>query len=473
MALPPARRPRRSPPTIGFWLGGALLALLLAGWARLSISRFEGTAAAAEEVFAHHGAARTDIERLWASEEAGAVEGRSFLLTGFDPLLLERSAARRRFLEVAARLRGRLDDEGRRLLVGLSASEAELDATFERAVVMRRTSPRQDSVGAAFVASQHEQRQKLEAGFGALRLHEDRLLAEAREAARLQAARAVLELAQVAGCALLLAVALAFFLARAFLSLQKHQAQLALANEDLEAFAGRVAHDLRSVLAGLPILAATARRPGADVEATAGRLDRITKRAKGVIDGLLAFSRAGQAPDAKASASAAEIAADAIDDLLPLAQAQGITVEADLEEAHARCEPALLHVALMNLLSNAIKFSTGKAAGRIVVRTRRAPGRCLVEVDDTGPGIAPEALPHIFEPFYRAPGAKGEGAGLGLATVRRIVEAHGGGVEVHSALNRGTIARLWFPFVDAAELAKPTDAAEPLPTQDRSRAAAV
>ena len=456
------RSARRGP--TGAWLAVtcALLTACLGGWAWLTMSRFEGTARTSEALYFHHGAARTEVERLRAAESTAAVEGRSYLLTGFQPFLEERARARRRFQQISGELRGRLDDHGRQLLGRIDAAEAELDATFERAVAMRKSGAEPSALGAAFVASQQDQRRAVDQAFTTLRAHEESLLAAAHERTQEMARRSLFELTQVATCALLLAGALAFFLTRAFRAARRHEADLALLNEDLDAFAGRVAHDLRSVLAGLPILAATLRRssdPEGPAVVAAARIDQVTKRAKGVIDGLLAFSRAGQAADDGSSAQAAEVAADAIDDLSPLAQAGCISVEADLEQASARCAPALLHVALMNLLSNAIKFSAGQTERRVRVRTRSEAGRCVVAVEDSGPGIAPEALPHVFEPFYRAPGSKTEGVGLGLATVRRIVEAHGGGVDIQSTLGRGTVAKLWFPIFDAAATPKPPPAA--------------
>ena len=70
----------------------------------------------------------------------------------------------------------------------------------------------------------------------------------------------------------------------------------------------------------------------------------------------------------------------------------------------------------------------------------------MLEVRDTGPaGIAPDALPHIFEPFYRAPGTKASGHGIGLATVQRIVTASGGQLNVESAPGQGTTFRRLLP----------------------------
>jgi signal transduction histidine kinase len=71
-------------------------------------------------------------------------------------------------------------------------------------------------------------------------------------------------------------------------------------------------------------------------------------------------------------------------------------------------------------------------------------------VEDRGPGIAPSALPHVFEPYYRAPGAAGAapGTGLGLAVVKALVEAHGGSIEATSDIGRGTRIVFTLPCVE-------------------------
>lgn len=80
--------------------------------------------------------------------------------------------------------------------------------------------------------------------------------------------------------------------------------------------------------------------------------------------------------------------------------------------------------------------------------TRSEGEEAVLTVSDTGAGIAAEDLPHIFERFYRADRARtgsGSHAGLGLAIVRAIVESHGGGIEVESALGQGTTVTIRFP----------------------------
>ena len=93
---------------------------------------------------------------------------------------------------------------------------------------------------------------------------------------------------------------------------------------------------------------------------------------------------------------------------------------------------------LNNLLSNAVKYSPG--GGEIVVRVSSDSGWAIVMVEDHGLGIPAADLPHVFEPFHRGGNAVRSigGAGIGLASVRQIVEAHGGSVEVSSRVGEGS-----------------------------------
>jgi signal transduction histidine kinase len=109
------------------------------------------------------------------------------------------------------------------------------------------------------------------------------------------------------------------------------------------------------------------------------------------------------------------------------------------------CDPIRLRQVLNNLVSNAIKYSPG--GGDVSVVLERSDKGVVVQVSDSGLGIPPEELPHIFEPFRRTRLSKQEipGTGLGLHVSRRIVEAHHGRIEVDSTLGKGTTFRVHLP----------------------------
>jgi two-component system OmpR family sensor kinase len=104
----------------------------------------------------------------------------------------------------------------------------------------------------------------------------------------------------------------------------------------------------------------------------------------------------------------------------------------------------LLSLALLNLVDNAMKYTA--PGDRIEVRARESGGMVVVEVADTGPGIGPEDLGHIWEELYRSPDARTvPGSGLGLALVRAVVERHGGSVDAETRVGHGTVMRVQLP----------------------------
>jgi len=174
--------------------------------------------------------------------------------------------------------------------------------------------------------------------------------------------------------------------------------------------------------------------------------------------------------------------ADLIDEVLRvtrgLAQQRGVelTGEVDPRPLELTADPLKLRQVLYNLLSNAIKFTD--AGGRVSVRARLEREVVRIEVADTGVGIAPADLDHIFTEFAQVDASltrRRQGAGLGLALVRRLVRLHGGDIQVSSALGRGstfavTLLRDLVPTSEPAREAPAPDRAEPVPSNDREAA---
>jgi signal transduction histidine kinase len=108
---------------------------------------------------------------------------------------------------------------------------------------------------------------------------------------------------------------------------------------------------------------------------------------------------------------------------------------------------------LFNLISNSIKFTP--AGGKVTLCCEKVGSDARVTVADTGPGISPAELPHIFERFWQAKENVMQGTGLGLSIAKGIVEAHGGKIWVETALGRGS---KFFFTLPLAELAAPQTA---------------
>jgi two-component system sensor histidine kinase TctE len=116
----------------------------------------------------------------------------------------------------------------------------------------------------------------------------------------------------------------------------------------------------------------------------------------------------------------------------------------ELDAAPVKGDALLLREALANLVHNAIQYSNN--GGRVTVRTGQRDGQSFAEVEDDGPGIAPQERERVLERFYRVPGTRGTGSGLGLAIVREIAGGHGARIDLtDGAGSRGCRVALTFP----------------------------
>ena len=223
---------------------------------------------------------------------------------------------------------------------------------------------------------------------------------------------------------------------------------------ELDIFAGRVAHDLCSPLQAIQMrawLGARAQTPEGSQCALA-HIGEQTQRMKGIIDALLAFARAAAHPDPSSRSDVTAVVTGVVTEAqLPAAEAQIELVVEPLPAATVACDPSVLAIILSNLVRNAIKYIGGGSQGvrRITVRERFQDRSLLLEVEDTGPGLPPGAEARVFDPFVRVAGPRApDGIGLGLATVKRLVEANQGEVGVESQPGHGCC--FWFTLPLAA-----------------------
>jgi signal transduction histidine kinase len=225
-------------------------------------------------------------------------------------------------------------------------------------------------------------------------------------------------------------------------------------NAELEAFAGRVAHDVLSPLTavGLALGAAQTRLMSPGDERIRGMLGRAVsslQRVRGVVSDLLSFARAAATPLPGAATAVAPLLQSLVHDLEPVAAAEGVELRLDdAPPTRVRCSEGILSSIVTNLVQNAIRH-TDKAEHRVDVRAVDEGTDVRFEVEDTGAGVAPEDRERIFEPYVRATD-QGTGLGLGLATVKRLAESHGGHVGVRSPCAQGHGALFWVTLPAAA-----------------------
>ena len=132
-------------------------------------------------------------------------------------------------------------------------------------------------------------------------------------------------------------------------------------------------------------------------------------------------------------------------------RAPGIAMDLPSEPLRVLGDERGLQVLLRNLMDNALKYS-GSAETKVQVRLWQEDGKAWISVRDHGPGIPAEALPHVFEPFYRADASRNRGSGgfgLGLHLVQKVALAHGGEVSAAAAPGGGALFQVWVPLVRA------------------------
>jgi signal transduction histidine kinase len=228
---------------------------------------------------------------------------------------------------------------------------------------------------------------------------------------------------------------------------EQRETELRAANEALGEFAGRVAHDVLSPLM-TTMLALDLVRHTCEIDEVAMRVmdngANALHSVRALVDGLLAFSRAGGKPEVGANTELAPVLRNLCDGLTIQAQHRNITIALESVPTGAvACSAGVFTSIVTNLLQNAMKYMGDAPERRITTRVEDAGTSWHIAVTDTGMGIPDDQLRRIFEPYVQvATNGNATGIGLGLATVDRLVRAHGGNVGVQSTLSAGST--FWF-----------------------------
>ncbi len=240
-------------------------------------------------------------------------------------------------------------------------------------------------------------------------------------------------------------------------------AELQEANKELEAFSYAVAHDLRAPLRHIhgfsEILCRDPDSPlSADGRHCVESIINATMRMETLVEHLLSLSRLGRQPLNRRSVDLEQLVRDLVDELAP--DFPGRQVGWYIGSLpRAICDPALVKLALTNLISNALKFARSRSPAIIEVGQEVEDGEAVLFVRDNGVGFDMAYADNLFGVFQRLHhDNEFEGTGVGLATVRRIVQKHGGKVWAKATVNQG--ATFYFTLGGVIPLEQPELALE-------------
>lgn len=230
--------------------------------------------------------------------------------------------------------------------------------------------------------------------------------------------------------------------------LEQDAAQQKTSLTELSRIVGGLAHEIKNPLStinlNLKLLAEDIDRHDDDEHHRwARRLVRVqneTDRVRAILDDFLRY--AGQFEAHLTRVNLCDVVGELYDFFQPQAEASRVVLRISTPEAPIFCDldPKLFKQALLNLLLNATQAMS--SGGDLVIKVAASDVEITLEVIDTGPGIAPETLQTIFQPYVST---KPDGSGLGLPTAQRILRAHGGSIRIQSELGKGTRFILTLP----------------------------
>ena len=180
--------------------------------------------------------------------------------------------------------------------------------------------------------------------------------------------------------------------------------------------------------------------------------DPNSEEVRRLVDDLFELTQidAGALNWTREPSSLRDLISDTLESMQAQAGAKGVTLSGSVDP---EVDPVVMNSlkvqrVLYNLVQNAIRHTPSGGRVSVTAQAREGGTTATVEIADSGEGIAPGDLPHIFEPFYRSDQSRardGSGAGLGLAIARGIIEAHGGKIEAVSEIGQGSLFRFTLP----------------------------
>ena len=233
----------------------------------------------------------------------------------------------------------------------------------------------------------------------------------------------------------------AHYLAASTVSARKVDAE----KEKLKALIGDISHQTKTPIANILLYTQLLKEQPGNTDCLEA-LEGQTKKLQSLIDALVKTSRleTGVIALHPESGELGTVMTSAVSQLWPKAEEKGVRITLEHGEANAVFDPKWTEEALYNLLDNAVKYTP--SGGRVSVSTTVYPMFSAVHVRDTGPGIAEEEQPKIFQRFYRGEAHREqEGVGIGLYLVRQIAEGQGGFVKVRSQPGQGSTFSLYLP----------------------------
>jgi signal transduction histidine kinase len=226
-------------------------------------------------------------------------------------------------------------------------------------------------------------------------------------------------------------------------------------------FLSDAAHELKTAVAVVKSSIQVLGMRSRSAEEYRGGLDQLlddNQRVEDLVSRMLILGRVNEGTTQPAvDVEVGDEIRSALDEILTYAETRGVSVEPAIDaHLHARMAAGELKTVISNLVMNAIQHSAHGSTIRVAARAIGA--RILIMVQDFGTGISADSLPHVFDRFFREDASRSRetgGAGLGLSICKAIVEKAGGGIEIESEKDRGTIAKVRLPRSGSSDESTP------------------